>query len=88
MDNQSAGVRVLHIWTKGDAQAGIGSESAEVTAPESLLTSEGVDPDEFQLQLTAFKAKIIEAFAIIWDDKPQAMYDFELTLGSSVIGEG
>jgi hypothetical protein len=83
MDHGISEIRVLHVWTRGDTQAGVVAESANVVAPSHLLTSEGMGPVELQILLADFKAKILEAFALIWQERPHALYDFELILGGA-----
>lgn len=78
MDNQHKQVRSLHLWTTGDSSAGIAGQSAEVAAPEFLISSEGIDIGEFNALLAEFKQKMVEAFEVIWDEKPSALFDFEL----------
>lgn len=77
MKNQR--VQTLHLWTAGDKDVGIGSESAEVTAPEWLVCSEHYDEADYKAVLEEFRQKITEAFAVIWpNEKIHAQYDFEL----------
>ena len=78
MSTNSQVVTSLHLWTDGDPKAGIGGESAEVTAPGWLLNAADTDPDTYRELLASFKAKIVEAFGVIWEEKPHAAYDFEL----------
>ncbi|KSC70507.1 hypothetical protein ACM8BJ_24070 [Pseudomonas aeruginosa] len=78
MSTHSQVVTSLHLWTDGDPKAGISGETAEVTAPGWLLNAADTDPDTHRELLASFKAKIIEAFGLIWEEKPRAAYDFEL----------
>ncbi|HGN3115167.1 TPA: hypothetical protein ACKRQV_001251 [Pseudomonas aeruginosa] len=71
-------VSKLHLWTSGDRTAGIAGEAAEITAPSWLINSADYDPTEFKAVLEDFRSKILEAFSVLWDEKVNAVYDFEL----------
>ena len=72
-------IEKLHLWTAGDSSVGIPGESAEVSAPGWLISSEHFDPEGFKSRLEEFRQKIREAFEVVWpDEKVYAQYDFEL----------
>ncbi|EKY4113585.1 TPA: hypothetical protein ACGW3M_001077 [Pseudomonas aeruginosa] len=72
-------IQTLHLWTNGDSSVGISGESAEVSAPGWLINSEDYEPQEFRETLEAFRAKMIEAFQVVWPaEQVHAKYDFEL----------
>lgn len=71
-------VSTLHLWTDGDPRVGIPGETAEVSAPGFLISSQIYDPETFQTRLDEFKQQIVAAFGLIWEDKVHALYDFEL----------
>jgi len=76
--NHGKVAQTLHVWTGGERKGGVGGEKAEVTAPGWLLNEDDTDPETYSQQLAAFKERIVSAFAIIWDERPRAAYDFEL----------
>lgn len=72
-------VEKLHLWTAGDSSVGISGESAEVSAPGWLVSSEHYEPEDFKSSLEEFREKVREAFEVIWpNEKVYAQYDFEL----------
>ncbi|MBW6122619.1 hypothetical protein KZ843_06890 [Pseudomonas aeruginosa] len=72
----------LHLWTSGDGSVGISGESAEVSAPGWLLSSEHFDAEDFKSTLEQFREKVRTAFELIWpDEKVHARYDFEMCDG-------
>ncbi|MBO8337094.1 hypothetical protein [Pseudomonas aeruginosa] len=62
-------VHKLHLWTDGDSNSGRTGETAEVSAPGWLLSSEAYDPEEFMVVLEAFREKAREAFEVIWPNE-------------------
>lgn len=72
-------VQNLHVWTNGDSSAGISGDSADVSAPGWLISSEDYDSEGFKAALEEFREKVRQAFEVIWpDEKVYAMFDFEL----------
>ncbi|HBN9243699.1 hypothetical protein ACF0C0_12405 [Pseudomonas aeruginosa] len=72
-------VEKLHLWTTGDSSVGTSGESAEVSAPGWLVSSEHYEPEGFNATLEEFREKVREAFEVIWpNEKVYAQYVFEL----------
>ncbi|MEA8592103.1 hypothetical protein PZT57_26015 [Pseudomonas aeruginosa] len=72
-------IQKLHLWTAGDPSVGISGETAEVSAPGWLISSQDYDPDGFRERLEEFRQKVREAFEVIWpNEKVHTSYDFEL----------
>lgn len=72
-------IEKLHLWTAGDSSVGIPGESAEVSAPGGLISSEDFAPEDFKSHLEEFRQKAREAFKVLWpDEEVYAQYDFEL----------
>lgn len=72
-------VEKLYLWTAGDSSVGISGESAEVSAPGWLISSEHYEREGFKATLEEFREKVREAFEVIWpNEKVYAQYDFEL----------
>ncbi|HCF0590427.1 TPA: hypothetical protein RJN57_000516 [Pseudomonas aeruginosa] len=79
-------VHKLHLWTDGDSNSGRTGETAEVSAPGWLLSSEAYDPEEFMVVLEAFREKAREAFEVIWPNEIVfAKYDFELRIENEAL---
>lgn len=72
-------VEKLYLWTNGDCSVGLSGETAEVSAPGWLISSEDYDADAYKATLDEFRAKACEAFKVIWPNKQvYAMFDFEM----------
>jgi len=77
-DDDARQPRTLFLWTQGSPTVNVAPESAEVSAPQWLMSSAIYDPETFDARLAEFKDKIREAFATIWEGNVYAAYDFEL----------
>jgi hypothetical protein len=72
-------VEKLHLWTIGDSSVGISGDSANVSAPGWLVSSEDYEPEGYKATLEEFREKVRVAFEVIWpNEKVYAQYDFEL----------
>lgn len=72
-------VVTLHLWTAGDSRVGIAGETAEITAPGWLVSSDQYEADGFKVVLEEFRVKARSAFEVLWPkEEVFAKYDFEL----------
>ncbi|WP_319583907.1 hypothetical protein [uncultured Pseudodesulfovibrio sp.] len=67
-------VKTIFVWTDGDSSVGIGGESAEINADGDWLFA----TDEWEDgELETLRETIRESFAMMWDEHPHVMFDFE-----------
>lgn len=73
-------VKSAIAYTRGDASVGIGGEGVTIKAQgDYILDLEHLTPEERQPALEAFRTKLADAFAEIWDDKVIVLFDIEQT---------
>ena len=67
------------VSTEGDRSVGLDGEGAEILAAgDFLIDLDALAPENRQAVLEAFRQKIIEAFALVWDEPAKAIFDIEL----------
>jgi hypothetical protein len=66
------------VYTKGDARVGISGEGVAIKATgDYILDLEHLTPEERKPALEAFRAKLNDAFAEIWDERVNVVFDIE-----------
>jgi hypothetical protein len=66
------------VYTKGDARVGISGEGVTIKATgDYILDLEHLTPEERKPALEAFRAKLNNAFAEIWDERVNVVFDIE-----------
>lgn len=71
-------VRRAYVFTWGDPSVGIGWESAVVEGDGDFLVDlSAMDQDVAREMLEDFRAKLVQAFAEIWDEPAHVRFDFE-----------
>ena len=68
----------VSVFTAGDSSVGIARESATITANgDFLLNLDVIDACDRVDSVEQFRAKIADAFRLIWDEPATVMFDFE-----------
>jgi hypothetical protein len=79
MTNLPDQITELYASTKGDPSVGISGESALIKADgDFLIDIKAIPVDDRVPTLEEFRAKLEEAFAVVWEDPVVVRFGFEL----------
>ena len=75
-------IKTIYIHLAGDHSTGIGSEDAIIEADGDFLVDTASVDDGQKDWLSDMRESFMDAFKIMWGEKPQVTFDFELKQGT------
>ena len=71
-------IKRIYIYLKGDHSVGIGDSSAVIEADGDFLIDTDTMDDNVGDYLSEVRSSLANTFKIMWGEKPQVNFDFEL----------
>lgn len=72
-------IKTIYISTQGDPSVGIFSDSAQIIADgDFLIDTIELDEEDRLETLEEFREKLLDAFEVIWGERPIVEFDFEI----------